>query len=167
MINALTEEHIYQSNLIEGIDDPNEDAQSLHAWYLLRNQPKLTHGVIQQVQKMITLNQNDLMPHQRGYYRSVSKVNVVVGDYHPPLSHLVDGMMDNWLLDYEELGPWEAHVRFEKIHPFVDGNGRTGRMLMWWQEIKNGQKPTLIEADKRFEYYKRLNAGRSINHGRR
>lgn len=35
----------------------------------------------------------------------------------------------------------------------VDGNGRTGRMLMWWQEIQQGKEPTLITFNNRREYY--------------
>ncbi len=155
-MNRDMREHIKESNLIEGIDDPKEITQSEFAWYMLRNQAELTHGVICQVQKMITRNQTDLLPHQRGYYRDMSKVNVIVGDHRPPMWHMVPGLMDNWLLDYKTLGPWEAHRRFESIHPFVDGNGRTGRMLMWWQEIKDGKEPTMLLNANKQEYYKSL-----------
>lgn len=31
------------------------------------------------------------------------------------------------------LDPYEAHVEYELLHPFTDGNGRSGRMLWWWQ----------------------------------
>jgi len=45
----------------------------------------------------------------------MAKVNVRVGSYYPPNYGAVPGMMDNWLLDYEELGPWEAHRRLEHV----------------------------------------------------
>jgi Fic family protein len=151
-----------ESNAIEDIFDPAEIEQSLLAWHDLISRETLSHGAICHTQKVITLHQDDLMPHQRGYYRSMSKVNIIVGNYHPPMAYMVDGRMDNWLLDYEALGPWEAHVRFEKIHPFVDGNGRTGRMLMWWQEVKLGQEPTVIMAADRQAYYRRLEKGRRL-----
>ncbi len=32
----------------------------------------------------------------------------------------------------------QLHIAYEKIHPFTDGNGRTGRMFMNWWRIKNG-----------------------------
>jgi hypothetical protein len=70
----------------------------------------------------------------------------------PPWT-LVKGLMDNWLLDYRDLGPKNAHIRFERIHPFVDGNGRTGRMLMWWHERMLGLEPTLIKAEEKEKYY--------------
>lgn len=143
---------IHHSNLIEEIDDPAEDEQSWLAWKMLVNEPQLTHGLICRVQKMITLHQ-PLRPDQRGYYRNLSRVNVFVGKHVPPAYPMIDGMMDNWLLDFRGITPREAHVRFERIHPFVDGNGRTGRMLMWWQELRDGELPTMIRFEEREQYY--------------
>lgn len=79
---------------------------------------------------------------------------VRVGNYVPPAPGLIAGLMDNWLLDHWAHDAKTMHIRFERIHPFFDGNGRTGRMLMWWQEIKFGHVPTLILASERQEYYK-------------
>ena len=77
----------------------------------------------------------------------------------PPGPFVAQQMAYEWLMDLifhrATLDPKEMHIRFEKIHPFVDGNGRTGRILMWWHEIKNGQEPTLIrsnEADRHYYY---------------
>lgn len=145
--------HIYNSNLIENIDDPEADAQSCEAWAYLLQQKELTPDIICKLQKMITLSQADLMPNERGYYRDMAKVNVYMSGSVPPLYHMVKPLMDNWLLDYKELPPLAAHIRFEKIHPFVDGNGRTGRMLMWWQERQAGLEPTLIKYEERDKYY--------------
>lgn len=149
-------EYIRESNLIEGIDADEEIAQSMMAWSYLVLQQKLTHPVICHVQRMITVNQTDLAPHERGYYRDAAKVNVTVGNYLAPNYTLVKPLMDNWLLDYTDLKPMEAHCRFEAVHPFVDGNGRTGRMLLWWQEIKNGETPTLVKDSEKQTYYKML-----------
>lgn len=145
--------HIHNSNLIENIDDPEEDAQSLEAWAYLTTRKKLTHDVILKVQKLITKNQEDLRPQEKGYYRDVAKVNVYVADRIAPAWWLVNGLMDNWLLDFQKMTPKQAHIRFEKIHPFADGNGRTGRMLMWWQERKLGLEPTLIDVKDRSGYF--------------
>jgi Fic family protein len=156
MDEATLTDYVRESNAIEGIYDEAEIDRSMVAWEYLENlEAKLTHGIICRVQKVITLHQA-LQPHQRGYYRDLSQTNVTVGNYLPPHYAMVQGLMDNWLLDYEELGPWKAHARFESIHPFVDGNGRTGRMLMWWQELQRGEKPTLIKATERQTYYDRL-----------
>ncbi len=49
-----------------------------------------------------------------------------------------------------------THAIFEKIHPFSDGNGRTGRLLMLVQSIKAEVLPPLILKERRFAYYKYL-----------
>ncbi|MBI2136100.1 Fic family protein [Candidatus Woesearchaeota archaeon] len=44
------------------------------------------------------------------------------------------------------------HHKFEKIHPFMDGNGRTGRMLLNYILLRNNYPPLIIHAKKRKEY---------------
>lgn len=146
---------IRESNLIENINNPIEDEQSLYAWDWLMEQDELSHGVICKTQKIITLHQHDLRPNQKGYYRSLSKVNVMIGGNMSPDYGMVDGLMDNWLLDYKKLSPKTAHIRFEKIHPFVDGNGRTGRMLYNWYRLKNGDDiHVILNKEKTYDYYR-------------
>lgn len=48
----------------------------------------------------------------------------------------------------------EEHVRFEKIHPFGDGNGRTGRILYNIHRLKLGLPIHVIREDEKHEYYK-------------
>ena len=50
----------------------------------------------------------------------------------------------------------ELHTRFVKIHPFVDGNGRTGRLLMNFELMKAGYPPTIIQKEERLAYYEAL-----------
>ncbi|WP_119344728.1 Fic family protein [Facilibium subflavum] len=51
----------------------------------------------------------------------------------------------------------DFHICFERIHPFADGNGRVGRLLMTYQAIKNNYLPPLITNDHRQEYLTSLN----------
>jgi Fic family protein len=152
--------YIHQSNLIEGYNDRKMDAQSLLAWDYLKEIDMLTHTVICKLQKMITLPQDNLQPNWRGYYRSVARINVTVGLHTPPGYQFVESLMSNWLLDLDKTDSKINHVKFEDIHPFVDGNGRTGRMLMWWQQLKRGEKLWLIKARDRMEYYEFLEEAR-------
>ncbi len=51
-----------------------------------------------------------------------------------------------------ELAAW-THAEFVRIHPFVDGNGRTSRLLMNYQLMANGFLPVSIAKEDRLEYY--------------
>ena len=50
----------------------------------------------------------------------------------------------------------EFHVRFEKIHPFQDGNGRVGRLIMFKECLKNNIVPFIIDENHKFFYYRGL-----------
>lgn len=152
---------IHQSNLIEGIDDPKEDEQSLHTWNWLTEQPDIDLYVIRKVQKMITINQ-DLPPNARGYFRGEAgnNVNVRVGNHIPPNYNMVPILMENFILDLKEEDSKWMHARFEDIHPFLDGNGRTGRMIMWYDQVQREEDVWFILADNRQAYYQWLNQTR-------
>ena len=78
-----------------------------------------------------------------GRYRSIA---VRVGRYVPPPSSDVSGLMfellEWWNKRAEELSPVLSsaivHYRFEAVHPFADGNGRTGRALALWELYRRG-----------------------------
>jgi Fic family protein len=147
--------HIHNSNLIESVDDPFENKLSALAWKYRSAQDRLTKDVVLEVHRIIMLN--SLPIDQAG---SLRMVDVRVGWSICPDPYEVPVLLTDWLRDmrsyrtsYKKWGPREMHVRFEKIHPFIDGNGRTGRMLMWWHEMKLGRRPTLIKFEDRGAYY--------------
>jgi len=53
---------------------------------------------------------------------------------------------------------WQAHHAFEYIHPFIDGNGRTGRLLLNYLLIIMGQEPIVIWHDEKESYYESIRA---------
>jgi Fic family protein len=86
----------------------------------------------------------EVMDHGKaGRYRTIP---VRVGDYIPPHAGDVSGLMfellDWWNKSSTELSPVLSsaiiHYRFEAIHPFADGNGRTGRALALWELYRRG-----------------------------
>ncbi|MCL1949587.1 MAG: Fic family protein [Turicibacter sp.] len=50
----------------------------------------------------------------------------------------------------------EAYIQFEKIHPFSDGNGRTGRILMLYSFLKMGMPPLIIDKKNKADYIRYL-----------
>lgn len=80
---------------------------------------------------------------EAGRYRTIA---VQVGEYVPPAAHDVSGLMFELLLWWNEssqglspvLSSAILHYRFEGIHPFADGNGRTGRALALWELYRRG-----------------------------
>ena len=98
-----------------------------------------------------------------GIYR---KTNVVIsGAQHiPPDAVHVREQMEAFISWYQGAGlslhPVERaariHSEFVKIHPFVDGNGRTSRLLMNWELMRNGFPPAILPMESRSDYYQAL-----------
>lgn len=158
---TVTPAHIRHSNLIEGIDSWVADAAGEAAWAWLAGQDEITPASVLKLHRIVTGPQRDLEDDYKGYWRPIQ---VYVGNHVPPEASQVPGLVDTWCCalalsvkqaDSEEaFTPTEHHVAFERIHPFVDGNGRTGRLLMWWHEMQLGEEPTLIKVSERQDYYR-------------
>lgn len=156
-----------ESNNIEGVWDDLSLQQSIHAWEYLRSKPKLSAHVVLKTHKILMLHQ-PLHPDEKGYFR---KVPVYVGgrEGHPfwglrediiEWAQAMNNSVESKYIENNEhrQGTVVAmHVLYEKIHPFVDGNGRTGRMFMNWH-CKKFKLPYKIilekEKQKYYEWFK-------------
>lgn len=81
-------------------------------------------------------------------------MNVRVGTHTPP-SGGPDLERALWALLQDaktELDPWQSHCVFEYIHPYGDGNGRTGRLLWAWQMLRAGGDPFKLPFLQQFYY---------------
>ena len=145
---------IRESNLIEGVNDSEEDARCLKAWKELQQREWTITTILWIHKRIMFVLRRDIA----GKWRDC---NVQVGNHIATHWHNVPGEMSAWAWNERfawEHGGWDeikkAHVRFERIHPFEDGNGRTGRMIMNWQRKMEGLEPLCIKASERQEYYK-------------
>jgi Fic family protein len=116
----------------------------------------LTERVIRELHSLVLMND----AKNKGVYRSIEVA--IVGAIHsltPP--YLIHEHMEALLNEYDNMkrekhiieAVAEFHLRFEGIHPFVDGNGRTGRLIMNLELMKEGFLPVNIKFADRKEYY--------------
>ena len=64
-------------------------------------------------------------------------------------------------IDFDDI--LDFHVQLERIHPFQDGNGRIGRLLLFWQCLQYNIVPFIITEDLRFFYYRGLQNWGRVN----
>ena len=117
---------------------------------------ELTERVIKEIHSLVLMND----ANNRGVYRSVP-VTILGAAHTPPQPSLVPVQIEALLRDYEEMkrnmhtieAAAEFHLRFEGIHPFIDGNGRTGRLILNLELMKAGLLPVNIKFADRRKYY--------------
>lgn len=173
MANAL------QAEVFPELEKPQPDKEVLHyrdaVHWAAENRKKYAIS-----SRLITGIHRKLLPDSQGYRRSQNQIldaTTRKAVYTPPRASELAGLMGNWerfanpsgdLYDRETLHSLlrsaVCHYQFEAIHPFLDGNGRTGRILMVLQlmEEKLLDHPVLFISGylsrNKDEYYKLLRA---------
>lgn len=187
-VEALSEafmvEYTYNSNAIEGntltlretdmvlrgltidkkpLKDHLEAVGHKEAFYfvldLVKDNVPLSQSIIKQIHSLVLADK----PKDRGEYRRVP-VRILGAVHIPPQPYSIEPKMTELLLEYnedqrnivEKLA--EFHIKFESIHPFIDGNGRTGRLLVNLELMKNGYPPIDIKFVDRMRYYDAFDA---------
>ena len=116
----------------------------------------LNESTIKDIHSLVLMNQ----PEDKGVYR---RINVrIVGAYTEPVApYLIEPKIKDLLARDEErkttMNIIERialfHLEFEGIHPFIDGNGRTGRLILNFELIRNGYPAINVKFSDRKRYY--------------
>ena len=148
-------------SLLEHFEVINHREAIFYVEDIVSRREPLTEYLIRQLHYLVLKNIRD---RDAGSYREVNVF--ITGSRHiPPMNSLVPPMMrelTDWLNSTEalKLHPVEKAARFHHdfvyIHPFVDGNGRTGRLLMNLLLMQDGYPSAVINAEKRSNYYTAL-----------
>ncbi|SHE60776.1 Fic/DOC family protein [Alkalibacter saccharofermentans DSM 14828] len=124
---------------------------------LIANKEPLSEWNIKNIHALII---KEIDNTNAGKYRTE---NVVIsGARHmPPKHYEVGDLMQKLIAEYQK--EWKEfhpivratliHGEFVKIHPFIDGNGRTSRLLLNFELMKNGYPPIIIKNEDRARYY--------------
>lgn len=121
---------------------------------LVKKQMPLSESIIKQIHYLVLADKRE----DRGVYRRVP-VKIMGAKHEPVQPYLIQPKLEQLLADYrndtDHIIPRLArfHIEFEGIHPFIDGNGRTGRLLVNLELMKAGYPPIDIKFADRISYY--------------
>lgn len=126
----------------------------LYVQELVQNKISFSEAIIKQIHTLVLMDR----PEDRGVYRRI--LVRIMGAYHmPPDPILVPEQIENLVAEFKnrKLHPVESaalfHLKFEGIHPFVDGNGRTGRLILNLFLMQHGYPPINVKYSDRKRYY--------------
>ena len=123
---------------------------------LVKEKTPLTESIIKQIHSLVLVAE----PQDRGVYRKLP-VRILGANHTPPQPYLVPKQMEDLMINYKKWIKTKnivevvslLHLNFEFIHPFIDGNGRTGRLLVNLVLMQNGFPPIDIKFSDRQRYY--------------
>lgn len=171
--STLTEEqtaYIFQTNTlilndgIAKVDDIIETTNHFKLFdYMLDTIDKpLSEELIKEYHKILKTSTTD--DREKAWFNvgDYKQLGNVVGDMETSKPNDVKKDMDTLLRDYNSTciitleDIVDFHVKFEKIHPFQDGNGRVGRMIMFREALKHDVTPFIIDEKHKQYYYRGL-----------
>ncbi|PJK24546.1 Fic family protein [Enterococcus mundtii] len=125
----------------------------------LINEDPLSVMIIKEIHADLT----DRLQYDKGQFKKSE--NMIIGAEFQTASPaetpvLVTQLVDNLQYRLETaktdedklLAILDTHIQFERIHPFSDGNGRTGRMIMMYSLLQEGFPPLIIEKETKAQY---------------
>lgn len=128
----------------------------LYVQDIVSNKIPLTEFVIKNIHSLVLMNR----PEDKGVYRRVP-VRIMGAFTEPVQPYMIEPKITELLAENENRkGTMNIieriarfHLEFESIHPFIDGNGRTGRLLLNFELMQNGYPPINVKFTDRKRYY--------------
>lgn len=177
--NQIAIAFTYNTNAIEGSTITLEETREIIEHQIAPNKPlkdiKETENhvkvFLEMLKKKEELTSKTILKWHNDLFKDTKKdiagklrdYLVRVGDYRAPDWQDVEGLVKDLIMFYKKNNKMNAvelaarmHYKFEKIHPFGDGNGRVGRILMNHILWHNRYPMVIIEYKKRKSYYKSL-----------
>lgn len=123
---------------------------------LVLDKTPLSERIIKEIHSLVLVDK----PQDKGVYRRVP-VQIAGAKYTPPQPYLVPVQMGDLLIKYGKMKSTMHvvervaifHLLFEGIHPFIDGNGRTGRLLINLELLQAGFPAINVKFADRRRYY--------------
>ena len=143
----------------EHLEAINHEKAILYLDEIVKDENPITEWHIKNIHQLIL---KDIDNENAGRYR---KENVAIkGAIHIPPDYLkIPELMEKLILTYNTWSGYHPIIRASllhgelvKIHPFIDGNGRTSRLLMNLDLMNSGYNPVIIKKESRLKYYEAL-----------
>ncbi len=122
---------------------------------LVKDNVPISQRVIKDIHNIVLMDK----PKSRGVYRNLP-VRIMGADNEVAQPYMIEPLMQELMTSVEQNKDKHIveqvalfHLKFESIHPFLDGNGRTGRLLLNLELMKNGIPPINIKFADRRKYY--------------
>lgn len=126
----------------------------LYVIELVSEKTPVSERIIREIHALALMNR----PEDKGVYRRIP-VRIMGALHEPPQPYLIPVLIERLVADYSgDKRPCiekaaEFHLKFEGIHPFIDGNGRTGRLLLNLMLMREGYPPVNVKFTDRKRYY--------------
>ena len=129
-VNFAFVDMVRESNRIEGIErDPTEAEISEFQRFL-----KLDRLEVSELLHFVSVNQPGAVLRDR------IGLDVRVGTHYPlkggpHIAAMLERLLD--AINAKDINAWQAHCIYEWLHPFTDGNGRSGRVIWYWSQNRS------------------------------